>query len=233
MWQAGIHSNMNFPAPVAVLGFLAGVAGLALCVLAAVVFALLHKTKWTHWVGALVAAGAVVYFGLLFGFSMGSRETTLAPGEEKYSCEIDCHLAYSVCASHEEIQMGQRALHVTLRTRFDETTIAPWRPRNATLTPNPRQLRLLDNQGRSYSPDEVRGTPLTRSLVPAQSYETELIFRIPPDASGIRLLVTTPGWDERLLIGEENSLGHKKTYLAVPTATILTGFQARLVDRGV
>jgi hypothetical protein len=217
MWHTSMHTNMNFPAPIAVLGFLAAVAGLALCSLAAVVFAMLHKIKWTRWVGGLVAAGAVVYFGLLFGFSLGSREVTLAPGQEKYFCEIDCHLAYSLQTSREEMQDGQRRLLLTLRTRFDQTTTAPWRPKDAPLTPNAREVRLVDSRGRSYAPDVMSGTPLTRSLVPAQSYETELIFRLPADASGLRLLITTSGWDERLLIGEENSLGHKKTYLAVPT----------------
>jgi hypothetical protein len=217
MWHTNMHTNMNFPAPVAVLGFLGAVAGLALCSLAALVFTLLHKTKWTRWVGALVAAGAVVYFGLLFGFSIGSRDVTLAPGQEKYFCELDCHLAYSVQASHDKIQGRQRELQVTLRTRFDETTTAPWRPKNAPLTPNAREVRLVDSRGRSYVPEVMSGTPLTRSLVPAQSYGTELTFQLPADASGLRLLITTSGWDERLLIGEENSLGHKKTYLAVPT----------------
>ncbi len=218
MFYAGIHSNMNFPAPVAVLGFLAAVAGGGVSALAAVVFALLRKLRWTRWVGALVATGAIVYFGLVFGFSLASRDVTLVPGQEKYFCELDCHLAYSVQAAREEIQHGQRKLHVTLRTRFDETTTAPWRPKDAPLTPNPRRVRLMDSSGRSYAPQFVSGTPLTRPLVPAQSYDTEFVFRLPPDANGIRLLVTTSGWEERLLIGEENSLGHKKTFLALPNA---------------
>jgi hypothetical protein len=218
MWHPGFQSNMNFPAPVAVLGFLAAVAGLGLSALLTIVFALLHKMKWARWVGALGGAGTVVYLGLLIGFSLASREVTLAPGEEKYFCEIDCHLAYSVSATHEELRRGERELHVSLRTRFDETTTAPWRPKNAPLTPNERRVLLTDSRGRSYFPEIVSGTPLSRPLIPAQSYDTELIFRLPADASGVRLLVTTSGWDERLLIGEENSLGHKKTYLAVPFA---------------
>ncbi len=218
MWHTGIHSNMNFPAPIAVMGFLAAVAGLAISALAAAVFALLHKMRRTRRLGALVATGAVIYFGLLFGLSLASHEVTLAPGQEKYFCELDCHLAYSVRAVHDEMKQGGRELHVTLRTRFDETTTAPWRPKDAPLTPNAREVHLLDSQGRNYSPETISGTPLTRPLVPAQSYDTELIFRLPADATGIRLLVTTSGWDERLLIGEENSLGHKKTYLAVPSA---------------
>lgn len=218
MSYTAIHSNMNFPAQIAVMGFLAAVAGLAISALAATVFALLHRMRWTRRLGAIVAAGAFIYFGLLFGFSLASREVTLAPGEEKYFCELDCHLAYSVRASHEETKQGERELHLTLRTRFDESTTAPWRPKDTPLTPNAREVQLLDSQGRSYVPETINGTPLTRPLVPAQAYETELTFRLPPDATGIRLLVTTPGWDEHLLIGEENSLGHKKTYLSVPLA---------------
>lgn len=217
MWHPGIHSNMNFPAPVAVLGFLAAVAGLGLSVLAALVL-FLHKTRWMRWLGAIVGAGAVVYFALLFGFSLGSREVTLAPGEEKYFCEIDCHLAYSLRASREDVQSGQRRLHATLRTRFDETTISSHRPKDMPLTPNPRQVVLVDGQGRSFTPATTVGIPLTRALIPGESYETELTFHLPADAAQLRLLITSPGWEEHLLIGGENSLGRKKTYLAVPGA---------------
>ena len=223
MWHPGIHSNMNFPTPVAVLGFLAAVAGLGLSLLTLLVLLSLHKTKWAGWIGALVWTGAVVYFGLLFGFSLGSRVVTLAPGEEKYFCEIDCHLAYSVRAGREEIQNGQRLMHIALRTRFDETTTSPTRPKDAPLTPNPRRVLLLDGHGRTYAPATMTGTLLTRSLLPAQSYETELVFRLPADATQLRLLLTSPGWEEHLLIGDENSLGHKKTYLALPTPEMGNG----------
>jgi hypothetical protein len=108
MWTAGIVSNMNFPAPVAVLGFLAAVAGVVLSILAALTLLFVGKARWALRVGALVGTGAVVYIALLLGMSLASREVTLAPGQEKYFCEIDCHLAYSVVASREELQSGQR-----------------------------------------------------------------------------------------------------------------------------
>jgi len=220
MWNSGIHSNMNFATPVAVLGFLAGVAGLVLSLLTLFVLLSLHKTKWTRRIGALLGTGTIIYFGLLLGFSLGSREVILAPGQEKYFCEIDCHLAYSVRASREEIQSGQRQLHIALRTRFDETTTSPTRPKDAPLTPNPRQVVLLDGLGRTYAPAAVTGTPITRPLLPAQSYETELVFHVPADATELRLLLTSSGWEEHLLIGDENSVGHKKTYLALPRVGI-------------
>ena len=212
--------NMNFPAPVAVLGFLAGIAGLALSSLAALTFLFIGKAQWTRWLAALVGAGAIVYFGLLFGFSLASHEATLTPGQEKYFCEIDCHLAYSVVASAEDLQ---RQLHVTLRTRFDPATTSPQRPKDVPLTPNPRQVLLIDDQGRSFAPAATAGIPLTRSLIPGESYETELTFLLPANASQPRLLITSPGWEERLLIGDENSFGHKKTFLVVPGNQMLSG----------
>ena len=55
-------------------------------------------------------------------------------------------------------------------------------------------------------------TPLT----PAAFYTTQFVFSIPKDATNLRLLInTTPAWPDRLVIGDENSLLHKKTYFAL------------------
>jgi len=218
MWNPTEFRNMNFPAPVAVLGFLAAVAGIVLSALAAVTFLFVRKAQWAQRVATLVAAGAVVYFVLLLGMSLASREVTLTPGQEKYFCEIDCHLAYSIIASRAELAGSQRELRVLVRTRFDENTISSQRPKNAPLTPNPRHVLVVDGQGRNFEALMTAGTPLTRALIPGESYETEFVFRIPADAANLRLLVTNPGWEEHLVIGDENSFGHEKTYLAVPVA---------------
>jgi hypothetical protein len=225
-----MHSNMNFLAPVAVLGFLAGMGGLAVSILALLVLAVMRNTKWVRRIVAVVGIGAIVYFGLLFGFSEGSREATLAPGQEKYFCEIDCHLSYSVRAGREEVQSGLRQVHVTLRTRFDETTISAQRPKDFPLTPNPREVLLIDGQDRTFTPDAATGIPLTRALIPGESYETELTFRLPADAKQLRLLITSPGWEEHLLIGDENSFGHKKTYLAIAAGAVLNSDSAKARD---
>jgi hypothetical protein len=49
-------------------------------------------------------------------------------------------------------------------------------------------------------------------LIPGQSYTTELRFDLPKDAREPRLLVTSTGWEEHLLIGDERSPLHKKTW---------------------
>src|SRR5450631_1726095 len=191
-----IASNMNFPAPLAVLGFLAAIGGLVLAVAAALIF-------WFARITAIVTgAAAIIYLALLFSFSAASHETALAHGQEKYFCEIDCHLAYSVVDAHAQ---PDGHLVVTLRTRFDETTTSPNRPKDAPLTPSPREVRLLDSSGRQYAPISTTGTPLLTPLKPADSYTTQLEFNLPQDDAtkdnaGLRLLINTvPQWPDKLV----------------------------------
>ena len=213
MLAANFASNINFPAPLAVLGFLAAMGGLIAGAIAAFVFWFARKPKFARTTGVLLGSGATLYVALLLGFSVGSHSTTLARGQEKYFCEIDCHLAYSVV---DATTQPDGHYVVTLRTRFDETTTGPNRPKDAPLTPSPREVRLIDNAGHEYAPLSTEGTPLLTPLKPADSYTTQLDFSIPKDATGLRLLInTTPAWPDHLVIGDENSILHKKTYFAL------------------
>lgn len=213
VWNSAVASNMNFPAPLAVLGFLAAAGGSFVAVAAALIFWFVRKPKLARVAALIIAGGALLYFGLLLGFSAGSHTTTLSRGQEKYFCEIDCHLAYSVV--DVKSQPDGRFV-ITLRTRFDETTTSPNRPKDATLTPSPRQVRLIDSAGREYEAVSAQGTPLLTPLKPADSYTTELEFNVPKDATGLRMLVnTSPQWPDHFVIGDENSWLHKKTYFAI------------------
>jgi len=213
MSTAAIASNMNFPAPLAVLGFLATIGGLVLALASVLIFWFARKPKFARIAAIAIGAGAVTYCALLFGFSAGSHETVLAHGQEKYFCEIDCHLAYSVVDVKAQPD-GHEV--ITLRTRFDETTTSPDRPKDAPLTPSAREIRLIDSAGHQYAPVSTAGTPLLTPLKPAESYTTQLEFNLPKDATGLRLLIhTTPQWPDKLVIGDENSLLHKKTYFAL------------------
>jgi hypothetical protein len=206
-------SNMNFPAPLAVVGFLAAIGGLFVALASVLIFWFARKPRFARVAAFAIVALAVVYFALLFGFSAASRENALAHGQEKYFCEIDCHLAYSVLDARTQ---PDGRLLITLRTRFDETTTSPNRPKDAPLTPSPREVRLIDSAGHEYAPTSTSGTPLLTPLKPADSYTTQLEFNVPKDATGLRLLINTaPQWPDKLVIGDENSLLHKKTYFAL------------------
>lgn len=214
--SSAIASNMNFPAPLAVLGFLAASGGLFLALTSALIFWFARKPRFARISAAAIAAGAIVYFALLFGFSAASHFTTLARGQEKYFCEIDCHLAYSVVDVKTQPGPASTRYIVTLRTRFDETTTSPSRPKDAPLTPSPRLVELIDAAGHEYAPAIATGVPLLTPLKPADSYTTQLEFNVPKSADGLSLLVTTaPQWPDHVVIGDENSFGHKKTYFAL------------------
>lgn len=182
-------SNMNFPAPLALAGFLGAAVGLFLAVAAVVIFWLARKRKFARYAAMMIGAGAVIYFGLLLGFSAASHVNLLARGQEKYFCEIDCHLAYSVVDVKTTSDGSSKDLVVELRTRFDEKTISPHRPKNAPLTPSPREVRLIDGAGREYAPVATSGSSLMTPLTPAESYTTQLEFRVPKDATWIAAVI--------------------------------------------
>ncbi len=213
-----IGSNMNFPAPLAVMAFLAAAAGVFLALAAAAIAWFARKPKFARLCLLTVSAGAALYAGLLFGFSLASRPHILTHNQEKYFCEIDCHLAYSLLDVKTEPSAGATHYLVTIRTRFDETTTSPSRPKDALLTPSPRTVFLVDANGHQYQPTASEGTPLQTPLKPSDSYTTQLAFEVPPDANikDLRLLIiTTPGWPDRVVIGDENSFLHHKTYFAL------------------
>ncbi|HYM74685.1 MAG TPA: hypothetical protein VE377_01800 [Candidatus Dormibacteraeota bacterium] len=212
----GAASNMNFPAPVAVVGFLAACIGLFVGAAAGVIFWFARKPRFARVAGTTIGVGAVIYFGVLLGFSAGSHSNTLARGQEKYFCEIDCHLAYSVVDVKVQGDGAVNHYIVTMRTRFDETTTSPDRPKDVTLTPSPREVRIVDGAGREYAMVSSAGTSLMTRLRPGESYTTQLEFQVPKDSSELRLLIrTVPGWPDHFVIGDENSLMHGKTYFAL------------------
>src|SRR5260370_6261785 len=156
--------HMTFRPPASVSVFLAACGGTFVAAAAALVAWFLRKPRIARALALLVAAGAVVYFSLLFGLSLVSHDSVLNRGQEKYFCEIDCHLAYSVVEVKTESAAVTTRYFVTLRTRFDETSISSRRPKHATLTPNPRILRLIVPSEPEYSPAAIHGTPLDTPL---------------------------------------------------------------------
>jgi hypothetical protein len=183
-------------------------------------------------VGVILAAG---YSGALFAASLGSHEWNLEPGAEKYFCEIDCHVAYAVVGAAKAKTIGPdngkiaargTFYIVSVRTRFDEATISPRRG-DSPLEPGPRRVTLVDAAGNSYAASEtgllslektgVASTPITQSLRPGESYVSIFVFDLPSSARDPRLLIENPPvWPERIFIGGEGSLLHKRVYLRLP-----------------
>jgi hypothetical protein len=218
-----MHANVDFDAhleAVLLLGMVAGWAFLFVVWLAASWKQMPKLARAALWLGF---GGTVLYVCLLYGFAWKSKEKTLARGVEKYFCELDCHLAYSV-QGVEKLSTWkaegssapiERVWDVALRTRFDETTISPRRPKDATLTPNPRAIELVSSDGRVFSLIGTQGAGLMQPLQPGESYVTHLLFQVPPEVKAPRLLLREQMWVSHVGIGSENSPGHRKTYFAL------------------
>ncbi len=162
------------------------------------------------------------YAVLLFGAALASRDRTLAVGDRKYFCEMDCHIAYSVASAASP---APTVLAVTVRTWFDPSTTAAFRG-NAPLTPNPRTVTLVDASGRRFAPSPAAtrdweahhgpSAPFGRPLAPGEDATSTFVFTVPPDLRDPRLFVGDPPGIDSLLIGHENSPGHGRSYFALP-----------------
>ena len=224
-----MYTNVNFSAPLGVLtflgtGFVMFLAGVFL--IYSLIVRKFGRVRLAVFAGLLIAG---VYLAIVLVFSFASSEKVLARGEEKHFCEIDCHLAYSIADVRQTKTIGSAPNQatagglftiVTVKTRFDETTISSRRG-DALLTPNSRVVTVIDDQGRRYGPSAagqnvleqagLSGKPLTTALRPGESYTTTVVFDLPADIRNPTLLMNEGEWVTHLIIGHENSPLHKKT----------------------
>jgi YHS domain-containing protein len=227
-------------AHLALLLFLGCVFLISVSVVIALISALARSWNWTKASLAVAVAGGCGYVVFLLGTGIVSRAKTLAPGEWKYFCEEDCHIAYSitdvrrvdsVAGELAPASSSSRSLVlVTLKTWFDEHSIASFRG-NAPLWPPARRVVLLDAadhiyerapdpgaDSRSLEPSTPPSTPMTGPLHPGESHETLLAFAVPPGSHGLRLLIADADPVSHIIIDHENSPFHGKIYLALPPA---------------
>jgi hypothetical protein len=205
-----MNTNVNLEAPVAALALLG--TGFVIFVAAIVLIQSLVVRKMRRAKIVLMAMCAMValYGAGLLMFSFTSHYKLLARGEEKHFCELDCHLAYSIVNVTQSTAASSQNITLTIKTRFDETTISPRRG-NGLLTPNSRVLTLFDDRGNRYPPIAQTGTPLMTSLRPGESYTTEIAFSVPSSVKPARLLISEGEWITHFVIGHENSPLHQRT----------------------
>jgi hypothetical protein len=208
-----MNTNVNLEAPIGALTLL-GTAFLIFVTAVVLGQSLIVRKLRRAKIVLIVMCGIIALYGsAILIFSLASHYKLLGRGEEKHFCELDCHLAYSIIdVTQPPKPNGSIEGHpivVTIKTRFDETTIAPWRG-NGLLYPNSRALTLFDDGGNRYSPASQAGTPLTTALRPAGSYITDVVFNLPAGSRPAKLLINEADWITRFVIGHENSPLHKK-----------------------
>jgi hypothetical protein len=224
-----MNTNVNFAAPLGAMAFLGTGFVLVVIGLTLIYSLVVRRFGLAKIVTIAMLVIAAIYLSAILIFSFASSEKVLARGQEKHFCEIDCHLAYSIADIKQTKTIGNAPNQatatgaftvVTIKTRFDETTISPTRG-NGPLHPNSRVLTVVDEQGRKYSPSleglkalelaGAAGTTIQTPLRPGESYTTTVAFDLAADVKKPTLLINEGDWNTYLVIGHENSLLHKKT----------------------
>jgi len=223
-----MYTNGNFESHLAALCFL-GSLGLTVMLTVVTLVLFFKRRAWARYTLLATLSLLGCYAVALAFFSLTSYDRTVARGDEKFYCGLDCHIAYSVRNVERTQAIGDVTAHgefyvITVRSHFDERTIAPWRG-NGDLAPDPPTLTLIDANGRSYSISNMgqraweathaRQHSLSDGLRPGESFETVWVFDLPADTSKVRLLAGWNGFPSYLLIGDEASSGHAKTYFAL------------------
>ena len=85
---------------------------------------------------------------------------------------------------------------------------------------------LLDEHGRTFEPSPEgqrayesangKSIPLGTRLLPGASFQSVIVFDVPKGVGPIGLVVSHGGWPGRFIIGDSNSLLHKKRVILLP-----------------
>ncbi len=215
-------TNTTVPIVLSLLAFLAtvGLTGLGL-----------GTALWARVTGrialarrTLIASGGLAAGYLLVLLLAGevSPDRIVPPGGEKYFCELDCHLAYAVTAVRPAADGASGTYELSLRTRFDETTISARRGTSAPTWPGPRRFAVVASDGNRYAAREHAApgsTPITTELRPGEHYATLLEVELPGGVTPVNLDLEDDIALNWLLIGNERSPLHGRTLLALPAST--------------
>jgi hypothetical protein len=198
-------------------------------------FFLLIIAVWAKqvWLSKFVlGAGAVwlvFYTTTLLGVSLASHEKTLRLNETKAFCGfyLDCHMHASVSDVRTAKQIGDKTAQgvfyiVTIKISSDA--------RRAAIGLHDPQFEVIDEQRRIFEPIEasnVSGNPFERKVPAGGSFEEEIVFDLPTDIKNPRLDIAEGiGIDkviESVLIGDEDSILHKRVLFNLEHPTIRAG----------
>ena len=204
-----------------VLMLLMTICGLALAVV------LLVYAFWTrkNWLKTFVLGGVVIwltgYAILLFASSFFSVERNLGLNEPKEFCGfyLDCHMHMAVTNVRKTKTIGDKTangeFYVVKVKIFSDA-------KRATLGLNTVDAKVVDDQNNNFQRDAEAEAglgeqpPFDRKISPVESFEKEIVFDLPANVKNPRLDIRQGyGIDhviETILIDDEESIGHKRSY---------------------
>ncbi|MEO8574593.1 MAG: hypothetical protein ABI481_11535 [Pyrinomonadaceae bacterium] len=206
-------------------------------VLATIIFVISIFTKNT-WLRNFVLGGVAVwfvfYFAMLFGFSAASKEKELALNEPKEFCGfyLDCHMHTAVATVRKTKTIGNQ----TAKGDFYIVKVKVFSDaRAATLGLLTVDAHVVEASGRTYDRDMTAETNLPpqpdfeKPISPVESFEKEIVFDLPDEVKNPRLDIREGyGIDhviEALLVDDEDSILHKRSYLLLTRSEQSTAMQ--------
>jgi hypothetical protein len=106
--------------------FLGSALAIFVCVIAAAVAAISKAGRPAKFAAGGALLTGLGYFALLFGVALATGDQTLPPGNWKYFCEADCHIAYSIESTQEASRLGAQAKPITAEGRFVVLRLKTW-----------------------------------------------------------------------------------------------------------
>jgi hypothetical protein len=190
-------------------------------VLAAVLLAISYLTKKES-LKYFVFGGLTTWFSfyiiIFLVSSIFSVERTLSWNEPKEFCGFyfDCHMHAAVTNVTKTKTIGDK----TAKGEFYVTTVrVSSDARQASLNLVSPDFEVVDSSGNRYPRDvsfEKPDPAWVQKVSPGGSFEKDVVFDLPTDIKNPRLDIRDGyGIDrgiETILVGDEDSLGHKRTY---------------------
>jgi hypothetical protein len=207
---------------------LATILAAGLAIVAAVAAGYFHRPRLAYATHIGVLGWATVYTSLLVSTSVRSHTRVLAPGHVKRFCGfyLDCHLGAAVVDVRRTPSLGAPPNEVRPAGEFYVVTLSVTSDaRRATLSLDNPQAVIVDALGRVYQRSALGERALATAVGPAipldqplpggSHFTTPLVFDLPGDVRGPKLLLTDGSPIARLieqfLIGDEDSFLHKRT----------------------
>ena len=193
-------------------------------IVAAVLFVIALYTG-KAWLAKFVFGGVgvwfVFYFAMLFGSSLFSSEKRLALGEPKAFCGfyLDCHMHTAV----KDVQTAKSIGNKTAKGKFHIVTVEVFSDAvKATLGLHTVDTHVVDAGNRIYTRDMQAESQLSpqpsfeTQIGPEESFKKMIVFDLPADVKDplldIRQGVGIDYVIESFLIGDEDSIFHKRSY---------------------
>ncbi len=194
-------------------------------ILAALLLLVISFVTKKAWLRNFVLSGVTVWFVfylvMLFGSSLLSKEKTLAINEPKKFCGfyLDCHMHTAVAGVRKTKIIGDKMaageFYIVKVNVFSDAVREP-------LQLIGTDAKVIDGQSRVYTRDTEAEAGLTAQpefetrIGPKESFSKEIVFDLPLDAKDPRLDIRDGyGIDaviEAVLVGDEDSVWHKRNY---------------------